>query len=141
MNQLMTIIEKITVFLNGLLILLLGPLNIQLSCIVILLICDLVLGVMASKKNKTFDKKYFRAKTIEKTIIYLIWVVIGHTFDIIVSLPDIFRGIIILIMASHELTSALKNTKELGYNLLARTIEKRVCPLINKEKDERGLKQ
>lgn len=136
MEQFIELLEKIAIFSNGLLILLLGPLNIQLYCVFILVVCDLILGVMASRKNKTFNKKYFLSRTIEKTIIYLVWIVIGHTFDIIIKMPDVFRGIVVIIMASHEFASALRSTKELGYNTLAHALEKRVGPLIKKETKE-----
>lgn len=96
---------------------------------------------MASRKNKTFNKKYFLSRTIEKTIIYLVWIIIGHTFDIIIKMPDVFKGIIVIIMASHEFASALRSTKKLGYNALAHALEKRISPLIKKETKEEENKK
>lgn len=136
MDHFTAFLEKTAVIVQGLLILLMGPLNIQLGCVIIIVIGDLILGVMAAKKNETFKRDYFVAKTIEKTIVYLVWIIIGHAADVMISLPNTIRGIIVFTMFGHEFASAIKNTGELGYKSLTEGIEKRVGPFLKKDNKE-----
>jgi len=130
-------LERILIIMQGILILLVGPLNAQLGYVALVLVMDLILGVMVARKNNIFQMKYFKAKTIEKLIVYTIWIIIGHSADIMINLPNVIRGVILFVMFSREFVSAAKHTGKLGYQDLADALSKKVGPLLE-SKDLKG---
>jgi phage-related holin len=136
-------VEKISSFfaclagvVQSMLILAIGPLTSQVCYIFIVFLLDLLLGVQLARKQNTFSRKYFFQKTIEKVMVYTVWVVLGHSADVIVKLPDILRSIVLVTLLGQELLSALRSTKELGYAGLANSIQKGMTSCLSKTPEE-----
>lgn len=109
-------------FIKGALIVFLGPLNMQIGYLLIMIALDLYLGSKAAKKDKTFKFKYAFSRTIEKVIVYMIWIAIFNGLDMIADLPGTTRWLAILALFGQEIVSALRNTVRLGYVGLAQAL-------------------
>lgn len=97
------------------LIFLFGPLNYQLGYLLLVMCVDLYLGIKVARKNKCFSLKFARDKTIEKTVIYCMWVILANALDRVLGLPGTARFVCLIILLGCEIISSLNNTSNLGY--------------------------
>src|SRR5437763_9947672 len=111
------------VFIKGILIFLIGPLNLQLSYLLIAISIDLVFGIQVARKEKTFTWKLLLQKVRSKFIVYALWISMFHAFDMIAGLPNSARWAVVVMLAGMELMSAAKNTAKLGHSRLADALE------------------
>jgi phage-related holin len=114
--------EFVGITLKSLLITLVGPLSAQIGYLFLVVFLDLYLGIKVAKKQKTFNLKYAIQKTVEKTAIYLIWIIMFHSWDVVLNLPDSARTVCIVALLGQELLSAIRNTRKLGYIAVANAI-------------------
>jgi phage-related holin len=129
------------IFVKGMLLFLLGPLNLQLGYLLIAIAIDLVFGIQVAKKTKTFKWKLLFSKVRSKIVIYALWIAMFHAFDMIAGLPNSARWAVVVMLAGMELMSAAKNTAKLGHGKLADALEAlyltllRTNPTLNAEED------
>jgi len=107
---------------KGIMIVLIGPLNIQLGYLLLVICLDFILGIKLSKKNKNFRFKTTANSVIEKLIVYGIWISIWHSVDMVTSLPGTSRLLCIMALLGHEILSAIKKTKDIGYGELSQSL-------------------
>lgn len=110
-------------FLKGALLFLIGPLNAQLSYVVVAIFIDLMFGMRVAKKEKTFSWSLFSTKVSNKLLVYGAWVAMFNAVDMAAGLPSTARTAVIVVLIGMEITSASKNTAKLGYGRLARLME------------------
>lgn len=127
------------IFIKGILIFLIGPLNLQLGYLLIAVAIDLIFGIQVSRKEKTFKWKLLFTKVRSKFLFYALWISMFHAFDMITGLPNSARWAVIVMLAGMELMSAVKNTSKLGHNNMADALETLYLTLFkisNTTKDE-----
>jgi phage-related holin len=79
------------IFIKGILIFLLGPLNLQLGYLLVAVGIDLIFGIQVARKEKTFSWKVLFQKVPTKIVIYALWISMFHAFDMMAGLPDSAR--------------------------------------------------
>lgn len=130
------------IFIKGIMIFLLGPLNLQLGYLLIAIAIDLCFGIQVARKEKTFTWKLLLQKVRSKFLIYALWIAMFHAFDMIAGLPNSARWAVVVMLAGMELMSAAKNTAKLGHGKLADALEAlyltllRTTPTLNVSEDD-----
>jgi phage-related holin len=109
--------------LRGALVVVLGPLNLQIGYLLLVLALDLYLGIKVALKEHKFSFRYMGEKTLEKTITYGVWIAISHAFDMVTRLPGTARWLCIVTLLGWEVCSSLKSTRKLGYKVIADGLE------------------
>lgn len=110
-------------YIKGILVFIIGPLNIQLSYLFLAVGIDLILGIQVSRKNNEFKWSILFSKVRKKLTAYILWIAMFHAFDMIAGLPNSARWAVIMSLAGLEIISATKNTAKLGHDRLADVIE------------------
>lgn len=118
--------------MKGSLLFLIGPLNAQLSYVVLAIVIDLLFGMRVAAKEKVFSWSVFTGKVGNKIFVYTAWISLFNALDMVAGLPNTARNAVILVLISMEIFSASKNTAKLGYGKLASLMEN-VYFLITKD--------
>jgi phage-related holin len=106
---------KILFILHGALIAALGPINFQIGYLLLVVAVDFILGVWAAKRMGVYNARYAWTRSLEKFIIYMIWIVIFHSLDMVANLPGTARWLCILALLGQEIMSSLRNTGRIGH--------------------------
>lgn len=101
----------------------LGPIDHQLSYLLLAMVVDLIFGIQVARKNKEFSWQTMFNKFTVKVFTYGLWVSMFHAFDRVAGLPDTARWSLILVLVGLEIVSSIKNTSSLGYSRLADALE------------------
>jgi phage-related holin len=117
-------IQDPLLWVKGGLIFLIGPLNLQVTYLLLALGIDLAFGVQIAVRNKTFRWRILFTKLKHKVMIYTLWISMFHAFDMVTGLPNSARWAVIVLLAGLEMMSAIKNTARLGHNQLADALER-----------------
>jgi len=108
----------------------LGPLDIQLTYLLIAMIIDLYFGIKVARKENNFSFFVLREKMQNKLLMYVTWITLFHAFDMITGFNNTARWSIIVLLASMEILSAIKNTAKLGHSTLASSLERVYLALV-----------
>ncbi len=125
-------VARVLFFLQGALIAALGPLNLQIGYLFLVVAVDFILGVWAAKKTGSYDSRYAFSRSIEKLIVYTIWIIIFHSLDMVAKLPGTARWLCILALVGQEIMSALRNTGRMGYTGVVQALASVYMSLTNK---------
>ncbi len=126
-QSLITIMSALT----KILVILIGPLSAQVGYLCLVVLIDVALGTWRATREKEFSLRYMISKTIEKIVIYGVWIAMGHAADIIVDWPDTVRGVVLAVLLGEELVSAISHTGKLGYKNLATTLAEAVRNILS----------
>jgi phage-related holin len=125
-------LQEPLLFSKGAIVFLIGPLDHQLSYLLIAMLVDLIFGIQVALREKKFSITILLHKFGVKLVTYGLWIVMFHAFDRIAGLPDTGRWSLILVLAGLEIVSAIKNTSKLGHSALAEALEKLYLTLSKK---------
>jgi phage-related holin len=120
----LTTLQDPLLWVKGGLIFLIGPLNLQITYLLLALGIDLAFGIQIAVRNQTFRWRILFTKLRHKIMIYALWISMFHAFDMVTGLPDSARWAVIVLLAGLEMMSAIKNTARLGHNQLADSLER-----------------
>lgn len=109
--------------IKGILIFLLGPIDLQLAYLLLAIGIDFAFGIQIAVRDKAFKWCILFQKLRQKIIVYTLWIIMFHAFDMVVGLPNSARWAVIVLLAGLEIMSAIKNTARLGYGRLADALE------------------
>lgn len=123
-------------FFKSAAIFLLGSFDTQLQYLFVILFADIILGVLTARRNKTFCWQYFLGRTVEKLVVYLVWICLGHACDIMINMPNAVRKVVMIVLITQEIISALKNTGTLGFENIVSPLRKALSQFINVEESK-----
>lgn len=117
-------------YLKGVIVFLIGPINAQLSYLLLAVMIDVIFGMQVASKNKEFSIVLLFSKVRKKLFVYALWISMFHAFDMVTGLPNTARWSVIVMLLGMELLSAAKNTAKLGHGRLSDALEHVYLSLI-----------
>lgn len=114
MADLLNYLKPISIFIGGIVGLLIGELNGIMAALLIFMVADWLTGLMVAGKNKTVSSA-IGFDGLFKKITILVLVIIGNAIDIwVIGNGAVFRSAVIMFYIANEGISILENTTELG---------------------------
>ncbi len=140
-TSLLTHLQEPMLYIKGLIVFLLGPVDIQMSYLVAVILVDLWFGVQVARKEKTFTWGLLGSKLANKIFGYSLWIIMFHAFDMVAGLPDTSRWALITMLVGLEILSSIKNTAKLGHVKLAMHLETLYMAMVRPKMPEGLLEE
>lgn len=145
MNQFYTSLvsqfQEPMIFIKGIIVFLLGPLDLQLTYLFAVIVIDSMFGVQVAKKEKKFTWTLLASKLANKLLGYSLWIMMFHAFDMVAGLPDTSRWALITMLVGLEILSSIKNTAKLGHVKLAMQLEALYMAIVRPKMPEALLEE
>lgn len=114
MTDLLNYLKPISIFIGGIVGLLIGELNGIMAALLIFMVADWLTGLMVAGKNKSVSSA-IGFDGLFKKITILVLVIIGNAIDIwVIGNGAVFRSAVIMFYIANEGISILENTTKLG---------------------------
>lgn len=119
--------------IKGAFIFLIGPLNTQIAYLLLVIFIDMYFGVRLAINKNEFKFSIFYKKVTQKIIVYAGWIAIFNAMDIVIGLPSVARASIIILLLFMEVLSAIRNTRDLGFEKLSDAISNILKSFVSKD--------